>query len=163
MSKVGHRIITFICLLVAVVYVVRKFQGVFGFWFNGIETWQKLFRPFPEWGTGPDLYGALLSSKWNGTRTMWYGGMLLTMIFFTILYRKYKFLAFLLLEGFLIELLDLFWLVNGKYRWGWVALGTDSAIRSELLWAPILLLCGFYLLKKKDDEAPAGTLPSIDG
>lgn len=156
MSTVGHRILTASCLLVAVAYAVRKFEGVFGFWFNGVETWQKLFRPFPNWGTGADLYGALLSSKWNGTRTMWYGAMLLTMIFFTIFYRKYKYLAFIMLEGFLIELLDLFWLANGKYRWGWVAPGTDSAILSALLWMTVLLLGGLYLLKWRDGSAASG-------
>jgi hypothetical protein len=152
MSKTLERLITWACLAVSFAYAAHKFQAVIGLWFHGIDYWTKLWRPFPDWGNAAQLYGALLAAKWNGTRSLWYGMLLLALIFFAMLYRKYKFLAFVLWEGALIEILNLFWIVNGKYRWGWSTPNTDSFILETALWVAGLLLCGVYLFKKQSSE-----------
>ena len=136
-------------MAVALGYAITKFEAVYGFWFHGPDAWSRLFRPFPNWGTGTELYGALIAAKWIGTRNMWYGGLLLAIFFFTLFFQKYKFIAFLMFEGVLIELLDLFWLANGKYRWGWSTPNTGSAMVTALIWAVALLACALYLLKVK--------------
>ena|SRR5437016_6034138 len=149
MSRLGHKVLIFVSMAVALGYAITKFEAVYGFWFHGPETWSRLFRPLPNWGTGTELYGALIAAKWIGTRNMWYGGLLLAIFFFTLFFKRYKFIAFLMLEGVLIELLDLFWLANGKYRWGWSTPNTGSAMMTALVWAVALLACGLYLLKVK--------------
>src|SRR6266705_3706977 len=77
-----HRWLTTLCLIVAVAFAARNLQLAAGFWFDGPNAWAVLFRPFPDWGTGADLYGALLPAKWIGTRNMWYAGGLLAVTFF---------------------------------------------------------------------------------
>jgi hypothetical protein len=150
-SKTQHKLLTYLCYLVSIAYAGTKFLAVRGLWFHGTEYWQKLWRPFPDWGEGSQLYGALLAAKWNGTRSLMYGILLLAITFFTILYKKYKFLAFLLFEGALIELVNLFWIANGKFRWGWSTAHSNSFMLDSVLWAAALLLCGYYLFMKRDD------------
>jgi len=149
MSKTGNKVLVSLSMLVALVYSITKFEAVYEFWFHGPEKWAKLFRPFPDWGTFTEAYGALLAAKWIGTRNMWYGGLLLALFFFTLLFKKYKFVAFLLFEGVFIELLDFFWLANGKYRWGWSTPNTEGAMLTALIWAVVLLASGLYLFRVK--------------
>lgn len=146
-----HRWLTGLCLLIAAAYAAWKFHAVAGLWFDGVAHWSVLFRPFPDWGSGAELYGALLASKWIGTRTMWYGGALLAVTFFVFLFREHKLLAFYLLEGALIELLDVFWLAEGKYVAGWSTGSTDAAIGTSLGIAAILILSGLYLFRRPSD------------
>lgn len=136
-----------LCLLVAVAYVARKAAVAFEFWFDGTNAWSTLFRPFPEWGSGAELYGALLPAKWIGTRTMWYAGGLLAVTFFVFLFRQYKLVSLYLFEGALIELLDVFWLATGKFGPGWSTAATDKAIFVGLLTAVIVSVCGAYLYR----------------
>ena len=99
-----HRLLIIACLLVALAYVGKDIRVVVAFWFHGIDAWTVLFRPFPEWGEGAELYGALLPAKWIGTRTMWYAAALLAVLFFSLLFQTYKLVAIFLFEGALIEL-----------------------------------------------------------
>lgn len=156
------RWIVALCLLVAVAYAALKIPVVYEFWFQGVNAWSALFRPFPDWGTDPDLYGALLPAKWIGTRTMWYAGALLAVTFFAALFGAYKLIAFYLLEGALVELMDLFWLADGKYGWGWTTSATDQAMVKAFLTAIVLLLCGAYLFRR-DSRPWFGEIVPVSG
>jgi hypothetical protein len=146
-----QKLVLYLCYAVSLGYAANKFVTTIGLWFHGVTQWEKLWRPFPDWGQGADLYGALLAAKWNGTRMLWYGMLLLGMTFFVMLYKKYKFLAFLLFQGALVELLNLLWVANAKSN-GWSTPASNEFMVESALWAGALFLSGLYLFTQPAAE-----------
>lgn len=149
MTKRAHTLFTNWCYFVAFAFASMKWVFAYRWWFDGVNFMSVAFRPFPDWGTGANLYGALLPAKWIGTRNFCYGLLIYLAIFFGRRYRKNQFLGFLLLQGVLIEFFDGLWLANGKYNEGWVGPQTDFYMIGGFLWFPFLLSSGMYLVAKE--------------
>jgi hypothetical protein len=156
----GHRALIILCLAIAVLYAALDARTAFGLWFNGIGAWSALFRPFPDWGQGPELYGALLPAKWIGTRVMWYAGALIAVTFFALLFRAYWVVAAYLFEGAFIELLDVFWLFDGRSSWGWSTPGTGEAIATKAAIALVLIVTA-WLLWRSDPSRDRLAMPYV--
>lgn len=106
------------------------------------------FRPFPDWGTGSALFGAILPARWIGTRNLAYGLFLLFGLWLAVRRGEPRMLAILLLQGALIEGFDGLWLANGKFNWFWTGQNTDFYMRGGFLWVPDLLLVGIYMMTR---------------
>jgi len=87
-SGFTQKFLTLVSYAMALGYTASKIITTIGLWFHGVNQWEKLWRPFPDWGQGADLYGALLAAKWNGTRMLWYAMLLLGITFYVMLYKR---------------------------------------------------------------------------
>jgi hypothetical protein len=135
---------------------MMKLYFAYRWCFDGINFWGEQWRQ-PNWGTGADLYGALLPAKWIGTRNAAYGLIILLSIYFSRKYRKHQFLGFLLIQGVVIEFFDGLWLANGKFNMGWPPPSTAFYVYmiGGFLWFPFLLSSGIYFLTREKLTAPA--------
>ena len=163
MSARTHKILTYWCFFVAFCLAMMKLYFAYRWWFDGIAFWSEQWRPFPDWGTGSELYGALLPAKWIGTRNLGYCLIILASIFFSHKYKRYQFLGFLLLQGVLIEFFDGFWLANGFFNMGWKAPSEKFYVYmiGGFLWFPFSLSSGIYLLSKERLERAGDNSPAV--
>jgi hypothetical protein len=134
------------CYFVALVLVGQKVFFAFRWWFDGVNFWSVAFRPFPDWGTGADYFGALLPAKWIGTRNLMYGLFILFGVWMSYRAKSHELLGFLLLQGVFIEFFDGLMLAEGKYNWGWAGPQMNFYMYGGLAWGPFLLTTGMYLV-----------------
>ncbi|MDB5340862.1 MAG: hypothetical protein JWN70_6481 [Planctomycetaceae bacterium] len=146
MTNEKKKLILCACLLFAVAMGSSRIFEASKLWFYGLTTWPSLWRPFPDWGSGAELYGALLPAKWNGTRNFWYGFAVIVVAWYAYLFKHGRVVAYFLIEGALISMLDIFWLINGSLQ-GWVAAVASTAIGERIFWMLGAMICGFYLWK----------------
>ena len=130
-----------VCLFVAVAYALMKLYFTVMWWFDGFDFWIHAgFRPLVS-----DDVGALLGTKWIGTRNLGLGALLLGLVFG----KKLRFIGMLLIMGVIVEFFDGFWLAHARLQ-GWVAGNGTFYMIGAFVWVPVLILCGRYLLKKAD-------------
>ncbi|MBB3587504.1 TylF/MycF/NovP-related O-methyltransferase [Sphingomonas sp. BK481] len=137
-----------VCYVVTLAYAGMKLLFAYWWWFDSTGFWMAAFRPFPDWGTGPALFGAILPARWIGTRNLAYGLFLLFGLWLAVRRGEPRMLAILLLQGALIEGFDGLWLANGKFNWLWTGQNTDFYMRGGFLWVPDLLLVGIYMMTR---------------
>ena len=140
------RYFIYLCYAVAIAYAGMKLLFAKWWYFDSIWFWTQAFRPFPDWGTGADLFGALLPARMIGTRNLAFGAFILFALWYAVKRHDHRLLALLLLQGAVIELFDGFWLANGKYNAAWVGLDTDFFLNGGFIWVADLVLAGTYVL-----------------
>jgi hypothetical protein len=146
-------------LAVVLAYIASKALTAGDFWFHGIAQWQMLFRPFPDWGTGAALYGALLPSKWLGTRTAMHAIGFLAMLIVALCTRAYRLPALFACEAALIEAVDSLWLVRG-HSVGWAPAAAEGAIVTSVAWVVALLAAAWVLAGQPERRTSAATPPA---
>ncbi len=159
MTDSRKKLLTFGAVALAMAFAVSKCLTAFQLWFHSQAFWTTLWRPYPDWGTGADLFGSLLPARWNGTREMFDGGAVFAVSLFALLFRKERLVGYYLLAAALVALLDVFWLLNGSWIWGWSSSGTTSTVVESLLWALGTVTAGIYLLRYGGREA--GETPPV--
>ncbi len=137
-----------VCYVVTLAYAGMKLLFAYWWWFDSTGFWMAAFRPFPDWGTGSALFGAILPARWIGTRNLAYGLFLLFGLWLAVRRGEPRMLAILLLQGALIEGFDGLWLANGKFNWLWTGQNTGFYMRGGFLWVPDLLLVGIYMMTR---------------
>jgi hypothetical protein len=147
MTYSRKQLLTYGALAFAVAFAASKILTAFQMWFHSQAFWPTLWRPFSDWGTGGDLFGALLAARWNGTREMFDGAAVYAVTLYALLFRRERLVGYLLLGGALISLIDVSWLLSGSWIWGWSASGTTSTVVENLLWALGTTIAGIYLLR----------------
>lgn len=148
-----------LCYLVAVAYALMKILFAYWWCFDGPDFWLAAFRPFPDWGSGGERFGALLPAKWIGTRNFAYGVFILFAVWYSRTRGDHRLIGLLLLQGALIELFDGLWLANGKYNWLWTGLNTDFYMNGGFLWTPDLLVVGIYLFSRSHGSNRSAARP----
>jgi hypothetical protein len=149
MSVSFLRYFTWWCYFVAVVFAGMK--TLFAYWwcFDGIWFWGAAFRSYPDWGTGADLFGALLPAKWICSRNFAYALIILAGVAASALGRRHRLLGFVLLQGVFIEFFDGLWLINGKFNAGWSGPGTSFYGYGGFAWFIFLLTAGIFMFSKE--------------
>jgi hypothetical protein len=142
------RYFIYLCYAVALVYAGMKLLFAYWWWFDSIGFWLAAFRPFPDWGIGADLFGALLPARMIGSRNLAFGLFILFALWYALRRHDHRLLAILLLQGAVIELFDGFWLANGKYNMLWIGQNTDFFMKGGFIWVADLMLAGVYILSR---------------
>lgn len=160
LARLIDRYFIYFCYFVAFSYAVMKIVFAYWWYFDSISFWLAAYRPFPDWGTGADLFGAIFPARWIGSRNLAYGLFILFAIWYSARRHEHRLLGLLLLQGMIIEFFDGFWLANGKFNWGWAGNNTDFYMNGGFLWAPDLLLVGIYVYSRSQSVRSAGAAPA---
>ena len=140
------QLFTLWCYFAAVCLIGMKFVFTWWWWFDGVWFWSQAFRPFADWGTGADLFGALLPAKWIGTRNLAFGLLASVALLAAITGRGTRFLGIVLLYGMMVEYFDGLWLATGKFNFGWSTVHTDFYMIGGFVWFPVQFTAGIFLL-----------------
>lgn len=149
LARAIDRYFPYVCYLVAAAYAGMKLLFAYWWWFDSIGFWMEAFRPFPDWGTGAALFGAILPARWIGSRNLAYGLFLLVGLWCAWRRGEPRLLGILLLQGALIEFFDGLWLAYGKFDAAWTGQNTDFYMHGGFLWTPDLMLTGIFLLTRR--------------
>jgi hypothetical protein len=155
LARFLDRYFIYLCYAVALVYAGMKLLFAYWWWFDSIGFWLAAFRPFLDWGTGADLFGALLPARMIGNRNLAFGLFIVFALWYAVRRHDHRLLAILLLQGAVIELFDGFWLANGKYNMLWVGQNTDFFMNGGFIWVADLMLAGVYILSRDRPHQPA--------